>query len=82
MSAPTFPNRPLDRTAWSPHPAPVAPDDRRAVLSRRSTFRTVVDAAARIGSAVTLAALLVVTGMVVTALDAQPAPTGAATTGR
>jgi hypothetical protein len=52
------------------------------VLSPRSTFGTVVDIAARIGTAVTLVALMVLTGTVLAVHNAEPVPTGAATTGR
>jgi hypothetical protein len=40
-----------------------------------------VDVAARVGAAVTLAALLVVVGTVLTMVDAEPTPTGVTTTG-
>ena len=64
-------------------PAPTFPNpDRRTIRSRRSAPGRVVDVAARIGSVVTLAALLLVTGMLLTMLDAQPVPTGAATAAR
>jgi hypothetical protein len=37
---------------------------------------------ARLGTAVTLAALLVVTGTLLAALDAEPVPAGVSTSGR
>jgi len=40
----------------------------------------VVDVAARVGAAVTLAALLVVVGTLLAMVDAEPTPTGATTT--
>jgi hypothetical protein len=52
------------------------------VIAARSTLGTVFEVAARLGTAVTLAALLIVTGTVLTLLDAEPTPTGAATAGR
>ena len=85
MSAPTFPNRPPGRPEWlAPRPVTVAPSPpaRRLVLSPRSTFGTVVDIAARIGTAVTLVALMVLTGTVLAVHNAEPVPIGAATTGR
>jgi hypothetical protein len=48
----------------------------------RGRLARVVDVAARVGSAVTLAALLIVAGMVLTVVHAEPVPTGAATAGR
>jgi len=47
----------------------------------RSAIGIVVDVAARVGAAVTLAALLVVVGTVLTMVDAEPTPTGVTTTG-
>jgi hypothetical protein len=41
-----------------------------------------VDVAARLGTAVTLAALLILTGTALTLLDAEPTPTGASSGGR
>jgi hypothetical protein len=87
MSAPTPPRHlpaALDaRTVWlGPRPVP-APSDgvRRMILPARSRRTRLIDVAARIGTAVTLAALLIVTGMVLTMVDAEPTPTGATTAG-
>lgn len=55
---------------------------RRLVLPARSPAGTAVDLIARLGTAVTLAALLVVTATALGAVDGEPMPTGAATTGR
>ena len=89
MSAPTPPSRPLY--------APVRPVEARTVrltplgttgeagqklvLSARSPLRTAVELVARLGTAVTLAALLVVTATVLGVVGGEPAPTGATTTG-
>ena len=54
----------------------------RLSFPARSPLGTALDLAARVGTAVTLAALLIVTGTVVTMVDAGPVPTGAASTGR
>jgi hypothetical protein len=51
------------------------------ILPARSRRTRLIDVAARIGTAVTLAALLIVTGMVLTMVDAEPTPTGATTAG-
>ena len=50
----------------------------------RSVFGTAFDVVARIGTAVTLTALLVVVGTMLAMVDAEPTPTGATTitTGR
>jgi hypothetical protein len=53
---------------------------RYTIRSSRSVFGVAVDVAARVGAAVTLAALLVV-GIVLTMVDAEPTPTGVTTTG-
>lgn len=55
---------------------------RRLVLPARSPAGTAVDLIARLGTAVTLAALLVVTATALGVVDDAPTPTGAATTGR
>ena len=84
MSAPTLPHR-RARTEWlAPRPVTATPPPaaRPMVLSPRSTFGTVVDTAARIGTAVTLVALMVLTGTALAVLHAQPTPTAATTTGR
>jgi hypothetical protein len=52
------------------------------ILPARSTRGTAFDVAARVGTAVTLVALLVVTGAVLGVVDAAPVPAGAATAGR
>ena len=54
---------------------------RYTIRSSRSVFGVAVDVAARVGAAVTLAALLVVVGTVLTMVDAEPMPTGVTTTG-
>jgi len=51
------------------------------ILAARTRRARLVDVAARIGTVVTLAALLIVVGTVMTMVDAEPVPTGAATTG-
>jgi hypothetical protein len=71
MSAPTPP--PYRREWLVPQPAP-APEPRPA-------WRTALDHVARLGTAVTLAALLVVTGTLLAALDAEPVPAGVSTLG-
>jgi hypothetical protein len=87
MSAPTPPPHlpaAFDaRTVWlGPGPVP-APSDaaRRMILPARSRRARLIDVAARIGTAVTLAALLIITGMVLTMVDKAPTPTGATTAG-
>ncbi|HSU11127.1 MAG TPA: hypothetical protein VLK57_18160 [Pseudonocardia sp.] len=71
--------------------APCLPDDhlagtprnaQRLVLRARSPLGSAVDLVARLGTAVTLAALLVVTATALGAVDGEPMPTGAATAGR
>ena len=93
MSAPTPPWRPQhavsdDLTVWiAPTPPPL---DRRAAprtgkpltLPARSRAGTAFDLVARLGTAVTLAALLVVTATALGVVDGEPTPTGAASTGR
>jgi hypothetical protein len=71
MSAPTPP--PYRREWLVPQPPP-APEPRRA-------WRTALDHVSRVGTAVTLAALLVVTGTLLAALDAEPVPAGVSTSG-
>jgi hypothetical protein len=46
------------------------------ILPGRSGVRTALDVVTRIGTAVTLAALLVVTGTVLGAVQAEPTPAG------
>ena len=83
MSTPTFPDRPDDRTEWLlPRPGPAPQRGRTSVPGRRRRFATALDVAARVGTAGTLAALLVLTGTVLTLFDAAPVPTGATTAGR
>jgi len=93
MSAPTPPSRsphqpasPDARTEWllpRPRTGEGVPDAAHPlVIPARSTLGTVFEVAARLGTAITLAALLIVTGTVLTLLDAEPTPTGAATAGR
>jgi hypothetical protein len=48
----------------------------------RSAFGTAFDVVARIGTAVTLAALLVVVGTALATVDAAPTPTGVNTVDR
>ena len=55
---------------------------RRLVLPARSPVGTAVDLIARLGTAITLAALLVMTATALCVVDDTPTPTGAATTGR
>jgi hypothetical protein len=98
MSAPTHPSRPQHASASGPPAdaptiwiAPTPPDGyrpaspgtgRRLVLPARSPVSTAFDLVARLGTAVTLAALLVVTATALGVVDGEPMPTGAATTGR
>jgi len=72
MSAPTPP--PYRREWLVPQPPPT-PEPRPA-------WRTALDHVAKLGTAVTLAALLVVTGTLLAALDAEPVPAGVSTSGR
>jgi hypothetical protein len=86
MSAPTPPPHPpaaLDaRTVWlGPRPIPPSDAGRRMILPGRFRRSWLIDVAARLGTAVTLAALLIVAGMILTAVDAGPRPT-ATTAGR
>jgi hypothetical protein len=60
----------------APHPA------QRLVLRARSPLGSAVDLVARLGTAVTLAALLVLTATALGAVDGEPMPTGATTTER
>lgn len=77
MSAPTPP--PYRREWLVPQPPPPhAPDD----VPTRPALRVAFDVVARLGTAVTLAALLVVTGTLLAALDAEPVPAGVSTAGR
>jgi hypothetical protein len=59
-----------------------APTPRPPILQSRSVFATVLDVVARLGTAVTLAALLVVVGCVLATVDSEPAPTGVAVPSR
>jgi hypothetical protein len=78
MSTPTPP--PYRREWLVPQPRPYeVPEDTRP---ERSTAGTAFEIVARLGTAVTLAALLVVTGTLVAALDAEPVPAGVSTAGR
>lgn len=83
--------RPVDapsdvRTVWI---APTPPDfghrppavAKKLVLPARSPLGTAVAAVAHIGTAITLAALLVVTATVLGVVDGEPMPTGATTAG-
>jgi hypothetical protein len=73
------------RTEWlGPRPLDATPPEpgRPMIPPTRSRLATVIDVVARVGTAVTLAALLIVTGTVLTMVDAAPVPTGAATAGR
>jgi hypothetical protein len=87
MSAPTPPpHLPVAsydaRTEWlAPRLPRSSPPERRMILAARTRRARLVDVAARIGTVVTLAALLIVAGTVMTMVDADPVPTGAATTG-
>ena len=78
MSAPTPP--PYRREWLVPQPpAHEPPEDPRPA---RSALGTAFDIVARLGTAVTLAALLVVTGSLLAVLDAEPVPAGVTTAGR
>jgi hypothetical protein len=55
---------------------------RRMILPAHPTTGTAVDVLARLGTAVTVAALLVLTGTVVGATHAGPSPAGVTTPGR
>ena len=75
MPAPTPPPY---RSEWLVPQPPV-----RAVPEHpRSALLTAFEIIARLGTAVTLAALLVVTGTLLAALDAEPVPAGVSTAGR
>ena len=79
------PLAPTVRISVVPAPAPPGPEpdaQRRMILPAASTRGTALDVAARVGTAVTLVALLVVTGAVLGVVDAAPARAGAATAGR
>jgi hypothetical protein len=54
--------------------------ERDTTRPSRSVFGTAFDVVARVGTAVTLAALLVVVGTLLAMVDAEPTPTGATTT--
>jgi hypothetical protein len=89
MSAPTPPWRPQhavpdDHTVWiAPTPPPLGrPTAKPLTLPARSRAGTAFDLVARLGTAVTLAALLVVTVTALGVVDGEPMPTGAASTGR
>ncbi len=83
--------RPVDapsdvRTVWiaptppdfGPRPPAVA---KKLVLPAHTALGTAFDAVARLGTAITLAALLVVTATVLGVVDGEPMPTGATTAG-
>jgi len=63
-------------------PTPPTGHTPRLVRRARSPIHTVVDVVARLGTAVTLAALLVVTATALGVVDDRPMPTGAATAWR
>ena len=75
MSAPTPP--PYRREWLVPQPPP--PEDPRPA---RPALGTALAVLARLGTAVTLAALLVVTGTLLAVLDVEPVPAGVSTAGR
>ena len=78
MSAPTPP--PYRREWLAPQqPVHEVPEDPRPT---RSALGTAFEIVARLGTAVTLAALLVVTGTLLAVLDAEPVPAGVSTAGR
>jgi hypothetical protein len=56
------------------------PTSHPPIRPSRSALGTAFDVVARVGTAVTLAALLVVVGTVLATIHAAPAPTGAAVT--
>ncbi len=71
---------PAPRPGADHRPAGRAPGDLPLHLRHtRPTLRTAVDVAARFGTAVTLASLLVVTAAALTAVDAPPTPAGVTT---
>jgi hypothetical protein len=83
--------RPVDapsdvRTVWI---APTPPDlahrprgvGKKLVLPAHTPLGTAFDVVARLGTAITLAALLVVTATVLGVVDGEPMPTGATTAG-
>ena len=81
--------RPVDtpsdvRTVWiAPRPRDLGLRPpavaKKLVLPARTPLGTAFDAVARLGTAITLAALLVVTATVLGAVDGEPMPTGATT---
>ena len=75
MSAPTPQPYPREWLVPQP-PAREVPEHPRSALA------TAFVIVARLGTAVTLAALLVVTGTLLAALDAEPIPAGVSTAGR
>jgi hypothetical protein len=54
---------------------------RSTIRPSRSVFGLAVEMVARLGTAVTLTALLIVVGTVLAMVDAEPTPTGVTTTG-
>ena len=81
MSSPTSPHRPHD-----PAGRPVRrvrPETARLAARRvrRPTPGGPVDLVARIGTAVTLVAMMIVVGSAFAMVDGEPVPTGAATAG-
>jgi hypothetical protein len=78
MSAPTPP--PYRREWLAPHqPVHEVPEEPRPA---RSALGAAFEIVARLGTAVTLAALLVVTGTLLVVLDDEPVPAGVSTAGR
>jgi hypothetical protein len=78
MFAPTPPPNRREWLAPQP-PAPEIPEDPRPA---RSALGTAFEIVARLGTAITLAALLVVTGTLLAVLDTEPVPAGVTTSGR
>jgi hypothetical protein len=82
--------RPVDtpsdvRTVWiAPTPPSLGPGHpavaKKLVLPPHTPLGTAVDVVARLGTAITLAALLVVTATVLGVVDGDPMPMGATTT--
>jgi hypothetical protein len=77
MPAPTPRSRPLHIPA-----GPVRDAEHRLILPGRSTLGAAFDAVARVGTAVTLVALLVVTCAVLGVDDDSPVRAGPTTAGR
>ena len=64
------------------HPGTPPRTAQRIVLRAHSPLGSAIDVVARLGTAVTLAALLVLTATALGAVDGEPMPTGSATTER